>query len=134
ASLSSGRFVLGLGASTPQLAEGLHDVPFGAPLSRMRRTVGQIRALLRGDRIPLAVTTAARPLKLNVPSIPEVPIYLAAIGEGSVRLTGEIADGWIPFMYPLRHLPQGVARLREGSARGGHPERLPGGGGAGPGG
>ena len=45
ASLSSGRFVLGLGASTPQLAEGLHDVPFGAPLSRMRRMVGQIRAL-----------------------------------------------------------------------------------------
>ena len=68
ASLSSGRFVLGLGASTPQLAEGLHDVPFGTPLARMRRTVGQIRALLRGDRIPLAVTTAARPLKLNVPS------------------------------------------------------------------
>src|SRR5687767_14614362 len=27
ASMSNGRFVLGLGASTPQLAEGLHDVP-----------------------------------------------------------------------------------------------------------
>jgi alkanesulfonate monooxygenase SsuD/methylene tetrahydromethanopterin reductase-like flavin-dependent oxidoreductase (luciferase family) len=125
ASLSSGRFVLGLGASTPQLAEGLHDVPFGAPLTRMRRTVGQIRALLRGDRIPLAVTTAARPLKLNVPSISEVPIHLAAIGDDSVRLTGELADGWIPFMFPLRQLPQGMARLREGAARGGHAERLP---------
>jgi alkanesulfonate monooxygenase SsuD/methylene tetrahydromethanopterin reductase-like flavin-dependent oxidoreductase (luciferase family) len=125
ASLSSGRFVLGLGASTPQLAEGLHDVPFGAPLARMRRSVGQIRALLRGDRIPLAVTTAARPLKLNVPSPAEVPIHLAAIGDESVRLTGEIADGWIPFMYPLRQLSQGMARLREGAERGGHPERLP---------
>ena len=39
ASLSGGRFVLGLGASTPQLAEGLHDVPFAAPLARMRRMV-----------------------------------------------------------------------------------------------
>ena len=125
ASLSSGRFVLGLGASTPQLAEGLHDVPFGAPLARMRRMVGQIRALLRGDRIPLAVTTAARPLKLNVPSASAVPIHLAAIGDESVRLTGEIADGWVPFMYPLRQLPQGVAQLREGAERGGHPERLP---------
>ena len=125
ASLSSGRFVLGLGASTPQLAEGLHDVPFGTPLARMRRTVGQIRALLRGDRIPLAVTTAARPLKLNVPSASAVPIHLAAIGDESVRLAGEIADGWVPFMYPLRQLPQGVAQLREGAERGGHPERLP---------
>ena len=125
ASLSSGRFVLGLGASTPQLAEGLHDVPFGAPLGRMRRTIGQVRALLRGDRIPLAVTTAARPLKLNVPSPAAVPIHVAAIGDDSIRLTGELADGWIPFMYPLRQVPEGLARLREGAARSGHPERLP---------
>ncbi len=125
ASLSSGRFVLGLGASTPQLAEGLHDVPFGAPLGRMRRTIGQVRALLRRDRIPLAVTTAARPLKLNVPSPAAVPIHVAAIGDDSIRLTGELADGWIPFMYPLRQVPEGLARLREGAARGGHPERLP---------
>ena len=81
ASLSSGRFVLGLGASTPQLTEGLHDVPFGPPLAQMRRTIGQVRALLRGDRVPLAVTTAARALKLNVPSPAEVPIHLAAIGD-----------------------------------------------------
>ena len=122
ASLSSGRFVLGLGASTPQLAEGLHDVPFGAPLSRMRRMVGQIRALLRGDRIPLAVTTAARPLKLNVPSPPDVPVHLAAIGDDSVRLAGELADGWIPFMYPLRQLAHGLARLRRGPSAVGMPD------------
>src|SRR5262250_998259 len=123
--LSGGRFVLGLGASTPQLAEGLHDVPFGAPLGRMRRTIGQVRALLRGDRIPLAVTTAARPLKLNVPSPPAVPIHVAAIGDDSIRLTGELADGWMPFMYPRRQVPEGLDRLREGAARGGHPERVP---------
>src|ERR671936_1393209 len=41
--MSNGRFVLGLGASTPQLAEGLHDTPFEAPLARMRRTVTQVR-------------------------------------------------------------------------------------------
>src|SRR5207248_4542911 len=60
ASLSRGRFVLGLGASTPQLVEGLHDVPFGAPLTQMRRVVTQIRALLRGERVPLAVAKDAR--------------------------------------------------------------------------
>ena len=45
--LSGGRFSLGLGASTPQLVEGLHDVPFARPLARMRQTVTQVRALLR---------------------------------------------------------------------------------------
>lgn len=125
ASMSNGRFVLGLGASTPQLVEGLHDVPFAAPLTRMRRTVGQVRALLRGERVPLAVTTAARPLKLNIPPGPDVPIYLAALGDEATRLAGEVADGWMPFMYPLRLLPHGIARLREGAARGGHAEQVP---------
>ena len=125
ASMSAGRFLLGLGASTPQLAEGLHDVPFVAPIGRMRRTVQQVRALLRGDRVPLAVATAARPLRLNVPPGPEVPIYLAALGDDATRLAGEVADGWMPFMYPLRLIPRGIERLREGAARGGHPERLP---------
>src|SRR5437773_214398 len=118
ASVSGGRFTLGLGISTPQLAEGLHDVAFEAPLGRLRRTIEQVRALLRGERIPLAVATGARPLKLNVPPPPEIPIYVAAIGEQSVRLTGELADGWVPFIYPRRCLAQGIEVLREGPARG----------------
>jgi len=125
ASVSGGRFVLGLGASTPQLTEGLHDVAFAAPIARMRRTLVQVRALLRGERIPLAVATAARPLKLNVPPAPDLPIYLAALGDQSVRLAGELADGWTPFLYPKRHLVHGIEQLREGAARGGHPDRLP---------
>jgi len=120
ASLSAGRFILGLGASTPQLVEGLHDVPFGAPLARMRQVVSQVRALLRGERAPLAVAREARALRLNVPPA-EVPICLAAIGDASVRLAGEIADGWMPFLYPLRVLQQGRERLGEGAARANRP-------------
>jgi alkanesulfonate monooxygenase SsuD/methylene tetrahydromethanopterin reductase-like flavin-dependent oxidoreductase (luciferase family) len=123
--ISGGRFVLGLGTSTSQLAEGLHDTPFGAPIARMRRTVAQVRALLRGERIPLAVTTNARALKLNVTPAPELPIYLAALGDASTRLAGELADGWMPFLYPWVQLTTGVERLREGAARGGHPDRVP---------
>jgi alkanesulfonate monooxygenase SsuD/methylene tetrahydromethanopterin reductase-like flavin-dependent oxidoreductase (luciferase family) len=122
--ISGGRFVLGLGASTPQLAEGLHDTPFEPPVPRMRRVLTQIRALLRGERIPLAVTTSARALKLNLPPAPEVPIHLAALGDGMTRLAGELADAWAPFLYPWSQLSTGVERLREGATRGGHPERL----------
>jgi alkanesulfonate monooxygenase SsuD/methylene tetrahydromethanopterin reductase-like flavin-dependent oxidoreductase (luciferase family) len=122
--ISGGRFVLGLGASTPQLAEGLHDTPFEPPLPRMRRMVTQVRALLRGERIPLAVTTKARALKLNVPAAP-VPIHVAALGDAMTRLAGELADAWSPFLYPWSQLATGVERLREGATRGGHPERLP---------
>ncbi|MGH7355578.1 MAG: LLM class flavin-dependent oxidoreductase [Candidatus Rokuibacteriota bacterium] len=119
AAVSGGRFVLGLGASTAQLTEGLHDTPFEAPVARMRRAVTQVRALLRGERIPLAVTTGARPLKLNLPQGHEVPIYLAALGDASVRLAGEVADGWTPFLYPWSRLDDGRALLRDGAVRAG---------------
>jgi len=121
--VSSGRFVLGLGASTAQLTEGLHDVPFVAPLAKMRRTVMQVRALLGGERVPLAVATGARPLKLNVAPSGAVPIFLAALTDESVRLAGELADGWLPFLYPRRCLGQGIELLREGAARSGDQAR-----------
>jgi alkanesulfonate monooxygenase SsuD/methylene tetrahydromethanopterin reductase-like flavin-dependent oxidoreductase (luciferase family) len=123
--ISGERFVLGLGASTPQLAEGLHDTSFEPPVPRMRRMITQVRALLRGERIPLAVTTNARALKLNVPPAPVLPIYVAALGEAMTRLTGELADGWAPFLYPWSRLSDGVERLREGATRGGHPDHIP---------
>ncbi len=117
ASLSGGRFVLGLGASTAQLTEGLHDVPYRTPTARLRRAITQVRALLRGDRIPLAEATGARALKLNLPPGPDVPIYLAALADESVRAAGELADAWMPFLYPWSQLAAGSALLREGLAR-----------------
>ena len=125
AAASGGRFTLGLGTSTPQIGEGLHDVPFEKPIGRMRRTVTQVRALLAGERVPLAVATNARPLRLNVPPLPPVPIYLAALGADSTRLAGELSDGWVPFVYPVSRLDTGVSLLREGARRGGHPDRVP---------
>ncbi len=121
--VSGGRFALGLGASTAQLVEGLHDVPFRAPGARLRRTITQVRALLRGDRVPLAEMTGARALKLNVPPAPDVPIYLAALADESIRLAGELADGWLPFLYPLSRLGDGAKLLAEGAARAGDPGR-----------
>ena len=48
AHLSGGRFLLGLGASGPQVIEGLHGIPFGHPLARMRETVAIVRSVVRG--------------------------------------------------------------------------------------
>jgi alkanesulfonate monooxygenase SsuD/methylene tetrahydromethanopterin reductase-like flavin-dependent oxidoreductase (luciferase family) len=124
AELSHGRFTLGLGASTPQLTEGLHDVAYTRPLARMRQTITQVRALLQGERVPLAVTNGARALKLNLPAA-TVTIALAALGDDAIRLAGELADAWLPFLYPWSKLAEGRARLREGAARGGHPDRVP---------
>jgi alkanesulfonate monooxygenase SsuD/methylene tetrahydromethanopterin reductase-like flavin-dependent oxidoreductase (luciferase family) len=116
--VSGGRFALGLGASTAQLTEGLHDVPFTAPVRQMRRVLTQVRALLKGDRVPLGVVSSgARPLKLNMPAAPELPILLAGLAEPTVRLAGELADGWLPFMFPRDRLAEGARLLAEGATR-----------------
>jgi alkanesulfonate monooxygenase SsuD/methylene tetrahydromethanopterin reductase-like flavin-dependent oxidoreductase (luciferase family) len=124
--ISGGRFVLGLGASTPQLTEGFHDVTFSSPLKQVRRVVTQVHELLQGDRIPLSEGNDSRALRLGGEPAP-VPVYLAALAPASVRLTGEIADGWMPFFFPLSRLHEGLALLQEGSAKGsapGHPCRI----------
>lgn len=123
--VSGGRFALGLGASTAQLVEGLHDVPYQAPVERMRRVLTQVRALLEGERVPLTPGAGARALRLNLPPAPHVPIYLAGLSPETVRLAGELADGWLPFLYPRSRLRDGMAILRQGRARAADPRGTP---------
>src|SRR5207245_2186772 len=77
------------------------------------------------DTTALLAATGARPLRLNLPPAPAVPIYLAGLAADSMRLAGELADGWIPFLYPRSRLAEGKAILKEGAARTGAPRELP---------
>jgi alkanesulfonate monooxygenase SsuD/methylene tetrahydromethanopterin reductase-like flavin-dependent oxidoreductase (luciferase family) len=115
--ISNGRFILGLGASTQQLTEGLHDVAYQVPYTKIRQVVTQVKTLLRGDRVPLYAVPAARPLGLNLPAHPDLPIYLAASSPTSIRIAGELCDGWLPFLLPRDRLADGIALLQEGAAR-----------------
>jgi alkanesulfonate monooxygenase SsuD/methylene tetrahydromethanopterin reductase-like flavin-dependent oxidoreductase (luciferase family) len=114
--VSGGRFTLGLGAGSPQLAEGLHDVPFTAPVARMRTVVQQVRRLLDGERLVPSSPGDHRPLRLATAPVPRLPIHLAALGPASVRLAGELADGWCPFLLPSSALKDRIRLLDEGAA------------------
>lgn len=113
---SAGRFWLGIGASSPPLAEGLHGMQWNRPLARLRDTLTAVRALLAGERLPNPAP-GARPLRLGaLPEVP-VPIALAALSPGSIRLAGELADAWSPFLWSRSRLAEGRALLQEGEAR-----------------
>jgi alkanesulfonate monooxygenase SsuD/methylene tetrahydromethanopterin reductase-like flavin-dependent oxidoreductase (luciferase family) len=111
--VSEGRFMLGLGAGTPTLAEGLHNVAFHAPVQRLTAMTRQVRALLDGERFSPA--NGGPGLRLAVGPYP-VPIMLAALGPAAIRACGEVADGWSPFLFPVSSLPAGVRVLAEGAA------------------
>jgi alkanesulfonate monooxygenase SsuD/methylene tetrahydromethanopterin reductase-like flavin-dependent oxidoreductase (luciferase family) len=112
---SGGRFALGLGASSPPLVEGLHGTSWRQPASRMRTTLVAVRALLEGGRLPLE-REHVRPLRLGAPPERRVPILLAALAPSSVRLAGELADHWLPFLWARSRLHDGRILLAEGEA------------------
>jgi F420-dependent oxidoreductase-like protein len=129
--LSGGRFILGLGASGPQVIEGFHGVPYDAPLARTAEIIDICRSVWRRERlehtgaryqIPLAEgqgTGLGKPLKLiDHPVRERIPIYVASLGPRNVELTAAIADGWLPLHYwPDRAGEVWGAPLQAGMAR-----------------
>ncbi|AHH96727.1 LLM class F420-dependent oxidoreductase [Kutzneria viridogrisea] len=128
--VSEGRALLGLGASGPQVVEGWHGVPYDRPLGRTREVVDLCRRIWRREviehegiySVPLPQgqgTGLGKPLKiLSRPVRPSIPIYLASLGDKNVRLTAEIADGWLPTLFlPEKADQVWGAALRAGAAK-----------------
>lgn len=109
--LTGGRFVLGLGASGPQVVEGWHGMPYAKPLERTREYVEIVQAVIarsaplryEGEQYQIPArdgTGLGKPLRSIVhPLRNRIPIHLAAEGPRNVELAAEIADGWIPFFF-----------------------------------
>ncbi len=110
--ISGGRYVLGLGASTKALVEGFHDTAFEHPAAKLRDVVTKVRALLDGQPAQLDHAPAARPLRLGQPPVPELPIWVAALGHHTIRVAAELGDGWIPALVARDRLPRWTAQLR----------------------
>ncbi|MEU4315810.1 LLM class F420-dependent oxidoreductase [Nocardia sp. NPDC024068] len=132
--VSDGRFVLGLGASGPQVIEGFHGVPYDAPIGRTRELVEICRKVWRRERleyqgkyyrIPLPEgegTGLGKPLKLiNHPVRERVPVLLAALGPKNVQLAAEIAEGWQPIFF----LPERADEVFGEALRAGKQQRDP---------
>lgn len=100
--ISAGRFILGIGASGPQVMEGWHGVEFSRPVRRTRETIEIIRMITAGERLRYSGQVYKLPLPggegvaiRSRAGACFVPIYVAALGPANLALTGELADGWI---------------------------------------
>jgi F420-dependent oxidoreductase-like protein len=106
--MSEGRFFLGLGTSGRLVIEDFHGETFAKPLTRMREYIDIIRKAARGERLDHdgEVFHTKRFQLRFTPYRPDLPIYIAALSPPSLRLTGELADGWLPiFLAPSRMAP-----------------------------
>src|SRR5258708_4615867 len=110
--ISNGRAILGLGASGPQVIEGWHGVPYDRPVQRTREIIEICRMVWRRQEVRYEGRAISLPLSngqgtglgkalkiLTHPVRDRIPIWIASMGEKSVELTAELAEGWLPIFF-----------------------------------
>ena len=110
--VSDGRFILGLGASGPQVIEGFHGIPYEKPMQRIKEYIEVCRTVWKREPLnyqgqtvtaplPTGVGTGlGKPLKLiNHPKRADIPVWWASLKGMSVEATAELANGWLPIMF-----------------------------------
>jgi len=119
---SGGRAIIGLGASSANVIEHFHGIPFQPSLARIKETVEIINMLMRGEKLVYSgkwfkmdrgFTLRFKPVRDHI------PIFLATMNPKSVKLTAEIADGWMPAMIPKSALGAEIEQFRKWVAEAG---------------
>ena len=120
--LTGGRFVLGLGASGPQVVEGLHGVSYRTPLTRLKETVEICRMIFAGEKVRYEGKVFRLPLPdsegkaIRIAHEPvDIPIYLATLGPNSLRYTGNAANGWLGTSFSPDHAGAHLDFIRAGA-------------------
>lgn len=107
--LSNGRFIVGLGASGPQVVEGWHGVAYGRPMTRTREYIDIMRKIFNREgpvehegfhySMPYSGedgTGLGKPLKSILQADPSIQIYTASITPKGLETAAEVADGVFP--------------------------------------
>lgn len=125
--LSGGRVVVGLGASAPGAIERFHGVKFERPFARIRETVELIRLYWSRERFSYEGPTihVERALVSGmIPAQPTPPIHLATLNPTSVKMTAEIADGWMPTWIPNDRVAESISQVKQWSVDAGRAQEV----------
>ena len=113
--ISKGRAILGLGTSGRLVIEQWHGEKFDQPLQRTREYIEIIRMALAGQRVNYdgRYFQVQRFRMATEPYQEHLPIYVASLGPKNLKLTGELADGWLPTWVDVLRLPDMGAQVAQ---------------------
>ncbi|WP_410569783.1 LLM class F420-dependent oxidoreductase [Amycolatopsis sp. cmx-4-61] len=107
AELAPGRFVLGIGASSPVIVSQWNAASFDEPFARSRDTLRFLRSALTGEKVSEKYETfAVSKFRLERPADPPPSIMLAALRPGMLRLAAREADGAITNWLAASDVPK----------------------------
>jgi alkanesulfonate monooxygenase SsuD/methylene tetrahydromethanopterin reductase-like flavin-dependent oxidoreductase (luciferase family) len=119
---SGGRAIAGLGVSHKPVVEAWYGQSIDKPLVEMRDYVGVMRAILRGEDPPASDKFPSAFHFLGYQARPDLPIYLAGLAPGMLRLAGEIGDGVVLWLCTPDYIRDVVVpNVSEGRAKAGKP-------------
>ena len=120
AEIAPGRFCLGIGAGSQPIVESWNGGVFTRPATRVREMAQFLRAAFAGERVVFrGKTFAVDGFRLSrVPSAP-IPIHVAGLRPGMLRVAGEVADGAILNWLSAEDVPRAVGVVREAAAAAG---------------
>ncbi len=118
--LSGGRFVLGIGTSSPAIVGDWMGTPFGGPVARVREYVEALRQILAGRKVSFdGETVRVTNFRLQVDPGAPVPIFVGALGPAMCRLAGRIADGVQFFLMTPDGVRQALSEVAIGAREAG---------------
>ncbi|MEV6910964.1 LLM class F420-dependent oxidoreductase [Amycolatopsis sp. NPDC051071] len=107
AELAPGRFVLGIGASSPVIVKNWNAAEFEAPFARSRDTLRFLRSALAGEKVTEDYESfSVSKFRLERPTDPPPSIMLAALRPGMLRLAAKEADGAITNWLAASDVPK----------------------------
>ena len=119
---SGGRAIVGLGVSHRPTVEHWYGQQIDKPLREMREYVEIVRAILRGEDPPQGETFRTAFRFMGLEPRPDIPIYLAGLAPGMLRLAGEIGDGVVLWLCNPEYIRNTVVpSVAEGRAKAGKP-------------
>ncbi|WP_369147792.1 LLM class F420-dependent oxidoreductase [Streptomyces sp. R44] len=108
---TGGRYHLGLALGTRYLTETAFGLPYERPIGLLREFLTALRPLLETGEADFhgELLTATTPYSAAVPGArPPVPVLVAAMGPQALRVSGELADGILPFLAGPRALAEHI--------------------------
>jgi probable F420-dependent oxidoreductase len=121
AAAAPGRFVLGLGTSSPVIVGNWNGMAFDEPYKKVRDVLRIVRQALAGERVDGTFDTVTiRRFKLEQAPATPPKIMLAALRPQMLRLAGREADGailnWLA-SYDVAQCLQAIGQSTETAAR-----------------
>ena len=113
--ISGGRAILGLGTSGRRVIENWHGIKYERPIERSKEYLEIIRIALNNSLVNYNGNFfQTKRFKLAISPVQKnIPLYLASIGPSNLKLTGQLADGWLPIWTDLEKLPDLIGQISD---------------------